>query len=182
MKKSETGFNLWPFILVMAFLLGMGANEIAKRQGDDISGPRYKVDKKYEGYLKSFVALAKLDGIDLSYIYDYDITIVSEVNINPNSTNVATSYGRDKNKIIVVVNEERFMARTEEGRKYVMFHELGHDILNFPHLEGSERGMMEPTAYTGFFKSYERFDKERQTNYLYRSLRKMFDRFKAKQS
>ena len=179
MKKSETGFNLWPFILVMAFLLGMGANEIAKRQGDNISGPKYKVEKKYEQYLINFVDLAELNGIDLSYIYDYDITIVSEVNINTKSTNVATSYGRDENKIIVVVNEERFMARTEEGRKYVMYHEFGHDILNFPHLENPERGMMEPTAYTGFFKNYDRFSQERQQNYLYTSLKKMFDRYKG---
>ena len=180
MKKSETGFNAWAFVLVLAFLLGGLVNEIASRQGDDISGPKYKVEKKYEQYLINFVDLAELNGIDLSYIYDYDITIVSEVNINTKSTNVATSYGRDENKIIVVVNEERFMARTEEGRKYVMYHEFGHDILNFPHLENPERGMMEPTAYTGFFKNYDRFSQERQQNYLYTSLKKMFDRFKSK--
>ena len=147
--------------------------------GDNISDFKdgYRVETELEPYLRSFVDIAALKGLDLSYIYDQRITIVWEHAINKRSTNVATSFGRNKDAIIIVVNQERFMARTDEGRKYVMWHELGHDILNFKHLEGGDRGMMEPTAYTGFFKNYERFNKETQQNYLYKSLNKMFDRF-----
>ncbi len=163
---------------LIALIVSIGI-KIYFKQKDAIKEPKYKVEKGLEGYLKSFVNLADLNGIDLSYIYGQNITIVWEVVINKNSTNVATAFGRDKDEIIIVVNKERFMARTDEGRKYVMFHELGHDILNFPHLEHPERGMMEPTAYTGFFKSYERFSQERQEKYLYTSLKGMFDRFKG---
>ena len=145
---------------------------------DTIKDPKYRVESDLEPYLKSFVNLAGVDGIDLTYIYSQDITIVWEMNINDKSTNVATSFGRNKDKIIIVVNKERFYGRTEEGRKYVMFHELGHDVLNFEHLKSPERGMMESTAYTGFFKNYDRFDVDRQTKYLYTSLRTMFNRFK----
>ena len=149
--------------------------------GDEISDskPQYKVEKELEQYLRSFVDIAALKGLDLSYIYDQDITIVWEVVINKNSTNVATSYGRNKDKIIIVVNKDRFYGkRTEQGRKYVMWHELGHDILNLEHLE---EGMMRSTAYSGFFKE-GRASKERQDSYLYKSLNGMFDIFIERQA
>jgi len=170
----KKGYELAVFILI-ALLIKLAFFP----EGCDISDskPRYRVEAELEPYLESFVSLASLKGLDLSYVYESDITIVWEHAINPNRNNVATSYGRDKDKIIIVVNKERFYSRTEEGRKYVMFHEFGHDILNFKHLESPRRGMMEPTAYTGFFKNYDRFTKEIQEKYLYRSLNKMFDRF-----
>ena len=142
---------------------------------DDIRDPKYRVDPDLEQYLDSFVNLAELNGIDLSYIYTEDIHITFTEKERDNR--VATAFKRDKDGIAIIVDREKFAARTDEGRKYVMFHEFGHDILNFPHLEGNERGMMEPTAYTGFFRSYERFSQERQINYLYQSLKKMFDRY-----
>ncbi len=165
------------FTFVICVILSVAIKIAYTMNGDAIKEPKYKVEAELENYLDSFVNLAELKGIDLSYIYEQDITIVWEAVINKNSTNVATSFGRDKDKIIIVVNKKRFMARTNEGRKYVMFHELGHDVLNFEHLNHPDRGMMEPTAYTGFFKNYERFNQERQENYLYVSLNKMFNRY-----
>ena len=146
---------------------------------DDIKEPKYNVDPELENYLTSFVNLADLKGIDLSYIYAQDIYI--KFTDKEKDNRVATAFKRGYDGIAIIVDKEKFMARTEEGRKYVMFHEFGHDILDFPHLEGNERGMMEPTAYTGFFRSYERFSQERQEKYLYTSLNKMFNRFKDKQ-
>ncbi len=170
-----------PFLTFIACVIVAIGIKVYFDSADAIKEPKYKVEKELEQYLKSFIDLADLNGIDLSYIYNQDITIVWEAVINKNSTNVATAFGRDKDKIIIVVNKERFMARTEQGRKYVMWHEFGHDILDFKHLDHPERGMMESTAYTGFFRSYERFNEERQNNYLYRSLKGMFDRFKGKE-
>ena len=164
-------------VFIICLLIAIGLKFLVG-SGDGIKDTKYKVEPELEIYLRVFVDIAELKGIDLSYIYDQDITIVWEQAIRKNSTNVATSYGRNKDAIIIVVNKERFMARTEEGRKYVMYHEFGHDILNFEHLERPDRGMMEPTAYTGFFKNYVRFAQDRQTKYLYTSLNKMFDRFK----
>ena len=172
LKKTIIAGIIWALLAFVLFFSFLTAGEGIK---DD--APRYRVEPELKGYVTSFVNLAKLKGIDLSYIYTQDVTVVWEVALNKNSTNVATSYGRNKDKIIIVVNKERFMARTEEGRKYVMFHELGHDILNFEHLKSPDRGMMEPTAYSGFFKNYERFSQETQQSYLYKSLNKMFDRY-----
>ena len=179
-KNRNTGFNEWVFIFVASLLIAYGLGVTQSGDGIEDGAPKYRVDDLYKPYLKAFIDMAKLDGLDLTYVYTKDITIVSEHVINKNSTNVATSYGRNKDKIIIVVNKERFMNRTEEGRRYVMYHELGHDILNFGHLENGDRGMMESTAYSGFFRSYTRFSKERQENYLYTSLKGMFNRFKNK--
>ena len=172
-NKTIIAYVIWGlvgfFVLKSIFGFGEGISERT---------PKYSVDKELEPYLTSFVDLARLKGIDLTYIYDHDITIkFSDYDVK---TNVATSYGRNKDKIIIIVKRDRFYSRTEEGRKYVMWHEFGHDILDFAHLDHPERGMMEPTAYTGFFKNYERFAKDRQEHYLYTSLNKMFDRYLSK--
>ena len=161
-------------IVAIAFGILLGLSVVSGGEGISDSEPVHRIEPELEKYLTSFVDLAALKGIDLSYIYDYDIIIIYASNDSKNR--VATSYGRNKDKIVITVYKPRFEARTEEGRKYVMFHEFGHDILNMRHLSGGHRGMMEPTAYTGFFKNYERFSKEKQENYLYKSLNKMFDR------
>ena len=173
-RLSKLHYPAIVFAVCLIIALGL---RVFVYNGDEISDskPRYKVEKGLESYLESFVSLARLKGLDLSYVYDSDITIVWDR--MERGTNVATAYGRNKDKIIIVVNKTRFYQRTEEGRKYVMFHEFGHDILNFEHLEHPDRGMMEPTAYTGFFKNYDRFSKEIQESYLYKSLNKMFDRY-----
>ncbi len=163
-----------PFVICLIIAIGLKVG--FKISGDGIKDG-YRVEPELEKYLEDFINLADARDIDLSYVYSDRITIVWEHAINRNSTNVATSFGRNKDAIIIVVNKKRFMARTEEGRRYVMFHELGHDILNFEHLTDGKRGMMEPTAYTGFFKNYDRFNQDRQLNYLYTSLWKMFDRY-----
>ena len=143
--------------------------------------PLYRVDPQLEPYLKSFVNLAAAKDIDLTYIYSQPITIKFYTYKPKNDTNVAASYARGKDAIVILVDKEKFMNRSEEGRKYVMYHELGHDVLDFEHLEAPDRGMMEPTAYSGFFVAdYGRFNKNIQRGYLYKSLHKMFNRWIAK--
>ena len=151
-------------------------------QGDGITDNAkrpayYNVAPELEPYLSEFVSLARERGIDLSDIYNHSI-VIKFIDVK-RKDNVASAFKRNRDGIFILVHRQSFSERTEEGRKYVMFHEFGHDILNFPHLEHPERGMMEPTAYTGFFRDYVRFDQERQLKYLTYSLNKMFDRFKG---
>jgi len=131
--------------------------------------PFYNVDPELEVYLNNFVDLAKLKGIDLSEIYEHDIVI--KFTEKENKNHVATAFRRNKDGIFILVHKRRFNERTEEGRRYVMYHEFGHDILNLEHLDV---GMMRPTAYTGFFRE-GRFPVERTQSYLYKSLNEMFD-------
>ena len=138
-------------------------------------GQQYRVDPLLEPYLEEFVEVAAEQGIDLSYIYDSRITIIFTKAENKKNR-VGVSYGRNKDNVTILIYRDRFEKRTEEGRKYVIFHELGHDVLDLPH---GEHGMMRPTAYSGFFRAHtEVSTKERQEKYLYSSLNQMFIDYK----
>ena len=180
LKKIIIAGTIWILAGTLLILSLMGSG---RGDGEGITDqrPLYRVDKQLEPYLKEFVAMAAHKGIDLTYIYDQPITI-RFYNYKPASdNNVAASYARDKDAIVILVDREKFGNRSDEGKRYVMFHEFGHDILNFEHLEHPDRGMMEPTAYSGFFTwDYVRFGKETQTRYLYKSLNKMFNRYLGK--
>ena len=172
LKKTIIAGIIWALLAFVLFFSFLTAGEGIK---DDT--PLYRVDPQLEPYLKEFVNLASLKGIDLTYIYDQPITIKFS-SYDESKKRVASSYARSKDAIVILVHRERFGNRSEEGRKYVMFHEFGHDILNFEHLEHPVRGMMEPTAYSGFFGwDYGRFSKKTQQSYLYKSLNQMFNRF-----
>ena len=110
-------------IIYALFGLALGAAIMADGEGISESEPVHRIDPELKPYLDSFVNIAKLKGIDLSYIYEGNIKIF--YTNNDTKKRVATSYGRNKdNEIIITVYKPRFMARTEEGRKYVMFHKL----------------------------------------------------------
>ena len=141
---------------------------------DALTHPDNDIDPELMPYLRAFIDIAMLEGIDLSFIYDQKI-VIKFTNYD-NNDHVATAFGRDKDHVLILVHRARFANRTEQGRKYVMWHEFGHDILDLPHLEN---GMMRATAYSGFFK--DTVDDGRQTLYLYNSLKGMLDHYKALQ-
>ena len=142
-------------------------------------GQTYNVDPKLEPYLNEFVELAKEKGIDLSYIYNENITIKfisKKTNDNGSSVVASSPSWKIRKGVFVVVRVEAFKNRSEEGRKYAMFHEFGHDILNIDH---QPKGMMKNTSYTKFFKKeygpHPYYNKENQSKVLYKSLDLMFD-------
>lgn len=132
-------------------------------------GQTRRINPELKPYLNEFIKDTQEEGIDVSHIFSQDIIIDYWERDNGN---VATSYGRDKDRVVIFVDESRFKARTEQGRKYVMYHEFGHDILNLPHLE---HGMMRPSSYSGFFK--DGVDPVRQDNYLNKSIEGLFDEY-----
>ena len=135
---------------------------------DRVKKPKYEVDAELEKYLVEFVEVAKANGVDLSYIYKSNITIKYTDKVDGKVASAPSWQNRDG--LFIVVRRANFKNRTEQGRKYVMFHEFGHDILN---LEHSNEGMMRASSYSGFFK--EGVDETRQNNYLYKSLKQLFD-------
>ena len=157
-------------ILAMSLNVLMGCtkpNEVVGYVDAIIDYPKENVDPLLVPYVDEFLEIASAHhGIDLSHEFADRVFIKFT---DRDNGNVATSYGRDKSRIVIMVNRERFYNRTEQGRKYVMWHELGHDVLNLPH---SDKGMMRATSYSGFFK--EGVDDGRQTAYLYKSLNSMF--------
>ena len=52
---------------------------------------------------------------------------------------IALSYGmNDDSKIIIKIDPEKWANASEEKRWYIIYHELGHDILNLEHGEGGK--------------------------------------------
>jgi hypothetical protein len=95
----------------------------------DFNGADYYV------YFEIFMWEAKNYGLDLDYTLEYPIIIEPRTHQNPNFVAWAKERDNDE-KIHIGINTELFFSasRSNRARLYIMFHELGHDILNLPHL------------------------------------------------
>ena len=52
---------------------------------------------------------------------------------------IALSYGLDNDSAVVIkVDPEKWANASKEKRWYVLYHELGHDVLNLDHGEGGK--------------------------------------------
>ena len=90
-------------------------------------------------YLDVFVKDAAAFGIDLSYVYDGSISFEfkNDPVAGPETIAYTDSLGKD-DKVHVVVNPYWWNQASPAKRLAIMYHELGHDILNFDH--DSEEG------------------------------------------
>ena len=93
-------------------------------------------------YLKIFVQDAADNGIDVSYVFDGSVELVFDsqhphILDNPDVIAFTTTLGND-DKVYVVVNPDAWVAASPAKRLAIMYHELGHDILNFEH--ASDKG------------------------------------------
>ena len=85
-------------------------------------------------YLKVFVQDAKDNGIDLSHIYDGEINLEFKVDTRVGETTIAyTDALGDDDTVHIVVNPNHWYKASPAKRLAIMYHELGHDILNFKH-------------------------------------------------
>ena len=105
-----------------------------------------------EGYIAAFVNFAEQNGLDLKYIYQYDVNIkFSYEMMKENTIAYTTTLGDDK-EVNIVVNPDAWIAASPAKRVAVIFHELGHDVLNFEH--DSEEGPLMSVYARGDY-SYE---------------------------
>ncbi len=82
--------------------------------------------------LDMFINDAKRNGLDLDYIYTSDISFefVSGYEF------AGTSHGTNKEGINITFNAEYFESMAPLKRVELVYHELGHDVLNFRHRQG----------------------------------------------
>ena len=78
----------------------------------------------------------------MSYVFDGSVELVFDsqhphILQNPDVIAFTTTLGKD-DKVYVVVNPNAWMAASPAKRLAIMYHELGHDILNFEH--ASDKG------------------------------------------
>ena len=89
-------------------------------------------------YIGVFVADAKNNfGYDFSYIYNYEVNIVfdsQDEHILENQGVIAyTDAMRDDKRVNIIVNPEAWLNASPAKRLAIIYHELGHDILNLEH-------------------------------------------------
>ena len=119
-----------------------------------------------EKYIDKFILDAKINhNIDLSYVNKRDRLIIFR---ELKEKTIATAYKMNNdNEVFVKVDPENWYAANQSKRWYIIYHELGHDILN---LEHGECGAMMDATTSGSY-TWSRLEKDKNT---------MFNAYKKK--
>lgn len=112
----------------------------------------------YEGYVLKFLDDAKLNhNINLDYVKKSQILTISK-RLEDRTIALAAGMNDDKN-VIIAIDPEMWLKSSPQKRWYIIYHELGHDILNFEH--GTGGAMMDPETSGNY--SWSRFEKDKET-------------------
>lgn len=82
--------------------------------------------------LDEFVSDAASHGIDLNYVYDGRITLLFGDWNDSFMSGISYDKGND-GSITIYIHERAWNRKSEIKRKYLFYHELGHDIFNLKH-------------------------------------------------
>lgn len=117
-------------------------------------------------YIDKFILDAKTNhNIDLSYVSKKDRLILFR---ELEGDRIASAYKmNDDESVLVLVDPENWYEANQSKRWYIIYHELGHDILNLNH---GECGPMMNERASGNY-SWDRLEKDKNT---------MFEMFKSK--
>ena len=121
----------------------------------------------WEGYVYKFLDDAKINhGINLDYVKKSNILTVSK-RLEGRTIALAAAMNNDK-EVIIAIDPDRWLQASPEKRWYIIYHELGHDILNFEH--GTGGPMMYPETSGSY--DWSRLEKDKTTMFsFYKSLK-----------
>jgi hypothetical protein len=106
-----------------------------------------------EKYVDKFILDAKINhGLDFSYVNNNERLIIFR-QLEGEAIALAYEMNNDK-KVLILVDPENWNNANQSLRYYIIYHELGHDILNLEHGEGGR--MMNPYKEGQF--SWSRFE------------------------
>ena len=110
----------------------------------------------WEGFILKFLDDAKNNhGINLDYIKNRNIITISK-RLEGRTIALAAGMNND-NEVIIAIDPDSWYKASPAKRWYIMYHELGHDILNFEHGEGGP--MMNPETSGSY--TWSRFEKDK---------------------
>ena len=110
----------------------------------------------WEGFILKFLEDAKNNhGINLDYIKNRNIITISK-RLEGRTIALAAGMNND-NEVIIAIDPDSWYKASPAKRWYIMYHELGHDILNFEHGEGGP--MMNPETSGSY--TWTRFEKDK---------------------
>lgn len=111
----------------------------------------------YEGYIYKFLEDAKKNH-NLNFDYTKNTILTISKRLEDNTIAVALA-SNDDNKVVIAIDPESWQKASQPKRWYIIYHELGHDILN---LEHGECGAM-MNAYAKPDYSWLEFEKDKST-------------------
>ena len=122
-----------------------------------------------ETYVDKFILDAKQNhNIDLSYINKKNKTNRLIIFRQLEGAIIAAAYESDNDdKVFVQVDPENWQNASQAKRWYIIYHELGHDILNLDH--GECGPMMDAVAKANY--SWEDLEKDKNT--MFEAYKKM---------
>ena len=182
-KRQITGSSLESAYATMN--LSGSTNAINKIQGiyqptSKNSGYIYKMGLvnsnpfDLEKYVDKFILDAKLNhGIDFSYVNKNERLIIFR-QLEGETIALAYEMNNDK-KVLILVDPENWKNANQSLRYYIIYHELGHDILNLEHGEGGR--MMNPYKEGQF--SWSRFETDKTEMFSKYKLRDNKNGFKS---
>ena len=111
-----------------------------------------KLNLKEKNFIIGDIDLRKINNYDLKAMVNYfledakrnNIILRSNQNIKAifeplEGSTIALAYGSgDDSNIMIKVDPEKWANSSVEKRWYILYHELGHDVLNFEHGEGGK--------------------------------------------
>ena len=110
----------------------------------------------WEGFILKFLDDAKNNhGLNLDYIKNRNIITISK-RLEGRTIALAAGMNND-NEVIIAIDPDSWYKASPAKRWYIMYHELGHDILNFEHGEGGP--MMNPETSGSY--TWSRFEKDK---------------------
>jgi len=87
---------------------------------------------------------------------------------------IAVSLGKNNNdKIIIKVNPDSWLAAEPATRWYILYHELGHDVLNLNHGQGGRMMFNYPTKQYGWHEFFE--DRKNMFTYIIKKVYPQYD-------
>jgi hypothetical protein len=129
----------------LPFLVGVQGDNSEKIRFFDVS--TYNIEEMIKLFIKDLkyhineYQFNNIEKVDPKKIKDLN-TILDNINIKStfeemDNQTLAVSYGiNNENNVIVKVNPLNWVESSNQKKWYIIYHELGHDILNFQHGEG----------------------------------------------
>ncbi len=106
-------------------------------------------------YLDLFIEDAAANGHDYSYVYNHRIVLLFVSDLQDKDGKIggsSMSFGNDK-EIFIYIQEPAWGRYSDAQKKILMFHELGHDIMNLDHNHGSKIMLMKKRGITNLAES-----------------------------
>lgn len=129
---------------------------------EDIS--EYDLEPMIKLFLKDlYNSIERTDGLKINNDYIERVKISVDFQVLEGNTLAVSSGINDDENIRIKIDPSKWKDATSIERWYTIYHELGHDVLNFKHGEGGK--MM--FNYT--FKDYSWYDFEEDRQYMFES-------------